>query len=83
MGHAFMGGILRVDLTEGTISREEIPGDWAKRFIGGAGLATKYLYEEVPPNAEPLGPENKLIFMAGPLTGTASPSTSPDTETQQ
>jgi aldehyde:ferredoxin oxidoreductase len=39
-------------------------------------LATKYFYAEVPAGIDPLGPENKLIFMTGPLTGTASASAS-------
>jgi aldehyde:ferredoxin oxidoreductase len=46
------------------------------QFIGGAGLATRYLYDEVPPKTDALGSENKLIFMTGPLTGTASASAS-------
>jgi aldehyde:ferredoxin oxidoreductase len=46
----------------------------AKKFLGGRGLASKYLFDEVKPGADPLGPRNKLIFMSGLLTGTASPS---------
>ncbi|MBW1836735.1 MAG: aldehyde ferredoxin oxidoreductase family protein [Deltaproteobacteria bacterium] len=74
MSNAFMGKILRVSLSDGTISEENLRLDWAKKFIGGAGLATRYLYDEVPRGVDPLGPENKLIFMTGPLTGTASAS---------
>jgi len=74
--YAFMGKILRIDLTTGTINEEEIRTDWARKYIGGAGLATKYLYEEVPPDVDPLGANNKLIFMTGPLTGTISASAS-------
>jgi aldehyde:ferredoxin oxidoreductase len=70
-----MGKILRVDLTTGKISEEFPDEETLKLYIGGAGLATKYLLEEVPKGIEPLGPENKLIFMTGPLTGTPSPST--------
>ena len=76
MPHAFMGKILRVNLTEGEITQEQIRWDWAEKFLGGAGLATRYLYQEVPKGADPFGPENKLIFMTGPLTGTASASAS-------
>ena len=72
--YAFMGKMLRVNLTDGNISVEDLPQDWARDYLGGAGLATKYLYEEVPKGADPLGPENKLMFMVGPLTGTVSPS---------
>jgi len=69
-----MGKILRVDLTNAKISDEEIPESTAKMFLGGGGLATKYLYDEVKKGTEPLGPANELIFMTGPLTGTPCPS---------
>ncbi len=72
--YGFMGKILRVNLSDGKISEEDIRQDWIKDFLGGAGLATKYLYEEVPKGVDPLGPKNKLIFMSGPLTNTISPS---------
>ncbi|MFC2046173.1 aldehyde ferredoxin oxidoreductase family protein [Chloroflexota bacterium] len=76
MSYATMGKILRVNLSEGKISQEDTRQDWVEEFIGGSGLATKYLYEEVPKGADPLGPENTLIFMTGLLTGTASASAS-------
>jgi aldehyde:ferredoxin oxidoreductase len=74
--YGFMGRILRVNLTEGRVSEEPINEEWAIKYIGGAGLASRYLYEEMPAGIDPLGPENPLIFMTGPLTGTASPSAS-------
>lgn len=70
------GKILRVDLENSTITEEAIPDDWIKKFVGGRGLAVRYLIEDVPKGADPLGPENRLIFMTGPLTGTPSPSAS-------
>lgn len=70
-----MGKILRVDLTSGKISEEFPDVETLKLYLGGAGLATKFLIDEVPKGIDPLGPENKLIFMTGPLTGTPSPST--------
>ncbi len=76
MNYGFMGQLLRVNLTDQKITIEEINQAWAKQYLGGAGLATKYFYEEVPAGIDPLGPENKLIFMTGPLTGTASASAS-------
>jgi aldehyde:ferredoxin oxidoreductase len=76
MSNAYIGKILRVDLSKETISEEEVREDWAKKFIGGAGLATQYLYQEISKGADPLGAENLLIFMTGPLTGTASASAS-------
>ena len=70
----YMGQILRVDLTNGKVSEEALREDDCKMFLGGSGLATKHLFDEVPEGADPLGPDNKLIFMTGPLTGTESPS---------
>jgi aldehyde:ferredoxin oxidoreductase len=76
MHYGFMGQLLRVNLTDHKITIEEINQAWAKQYLGGAGLATKIFYEEVSAGIDPLGPENKLIFMTGPLTGTASASAS-------
>jgi aldehyde:ferredoxin oxidoreductase len=76
MSFGFMGKVLRVDLSSGRITEEEVPAGWNREFLGGAGVASKYLFEEVPPDTDPLGPANKLIFMAGPLTGTSSASAS-------
>lgn len=70
----YMGKILRVNLTTGDIHEEAVPPAWAEQFIGGAGLAARYLWEHVTADTDPLGPENPLIFMTGPLTGTAAPS---------
>jgi aldehyde:ferredoxin oxidoreductase len=68
------GRILRVNLSESTISHEEIPQPLFDIFLTGAGLATHYLYHEVPKGADPLGPQNELILMTGTLTGTYAPS---------
>ena len=76
MSFGYMGKLLRVDLGQGIIAAEEIPEQWMRLYLGGAGTASKYLFNEVPPDTDPLGPDNKLIFMAGPLTGTASASAS-------
>lgn len=67
------GKILRVNLTAGTHAIEDLREDWAKEFVGGRGLAARYLYEEMDPQADALGPDNKLIFATGPLTGTPVP----------
>jgi len=70
-----MGKILRVDLTNGKISEEFPDEETLKMYLGGAALSTWYLLKETKKGVDPLGPENKLIFMTGPLTGTPSPST--------
>jgi aldehyde:ferredoxin oxidoreductase len=65
-----MGKILRVDLTNGTVTPEPLNKAYAEKFIGARGLGTKYFVEEVDAKVDPLSPENKIIFMTGPLTGT-------------
>ena len=70
----WMGKILRVDLTRGSANFELLDPQRAKAFIGGRGLGISYLLDEVNPSIDPLGPENKLIMMTGPLTGTVAPT---------
>jgi aldehyde:ferredoxin oxidoreductase len=72
--YGYMGQILRVNLTSGNITVEPLPEKESRSFLGGSGLASWYLFKEVPAGVDPLGPENKLIYMTGPLTGTLSPS---------
>lgn len=67
-----MGKILRVNLTQGSTRVEELSAELIDRFLGGRGLATKLLLDEVNPQVDPLSPDNKLIFMTGPLTGTGA-----------
>jgi len=62
--------VMRVNLTEGTISEEPLNMEWADQYLGQRGLATRYLVEEIDPKCDPLGPENKMIMTTGPLTGT-------------
>jgi aldehyde:ferredoxin oxidoreductase len=64
------GKILRVDLTKGTTAAEEMDEATFKRHPGGRALIAHYLLTELPRGAEPLGPENLLIFAMGVLTGT-------------
>lgn len=69
MSRAPLDRLLWVDLSAGEISSETIPEAWRRRFLGGKGIGARYLYDEVPPSADPLGPENALLFMVGPLSG--------------
>ena len=73
-GKGWMGTILRVDLTAGTVAKEPLNMKDANDYVGARGLGTKYYCNEVDPKVDPLSPENKLIFMTGPLTGTAASS---------
>jgi aldehyde:ferredoxin oxidoreductase len=70
-----MGKLLRVDLTQRTIKEEPLDEESARLFLGGSGLGTKIIHDEVPGDTDPLGPDNKLLFMTGPLTGTPFPTT--------
>lgn len=72
----YTGKILRVNLTDQTSVEEALSSQMAKDFIGGAGFGIKYLFDEVPANADPLGPDNKLIFASGPFSGTNVPCSS-------
>ena len=62
--------ILRVDLTKGTAEAEPLNMEWAQKYLGERGLATKYLMENMDPKVDAMSPENVLIFATGPLTGT-------------
>ena len=68
-----IGKLLRINLTTEESREEEIAPEQWESFIGGRGLGAYYLTKEVPPTVDPLSPENKLIFMNGPLAGTLIP----------
>lgn len=65
--------ILRVDLGRRAISIEEPSEKILQDYLGGSGLAAYYLYRETGRDTDPLGPENRLIFMTGPFAGTRIP----------
>ena len=70
----YCGKILRVNLSTGEINKEKLDPESARKFIGGRGLATYFIAQEVPAEVEPLSPENKIIFATGPLTGSQAPT---------
>jgi aldehyde:ferredoxin oxidoreductase len=67
---AWTQNVLRVNLTEGSCTKESLNMEWAMDYLGQRGLASKYLVEEVSPGVDALSPENKMIYATGPLTGT-------------
>src|SRR5512137_112377 len=71
--NGYGGTILRVNLTDGKISKEPTPAQLARDFIGGRGFGIYHLFKEVPKGIDPLGPENKLIISTGPLSGMLAP----------
>ena len=72
--YGWIGNVLRVNLTDGTFRREPLREDLARDYLGARGLGTRYFVDEVDPTVDPLSPENKLFFVAGPLTGTLGTS---------
>ena len=66
--------VLRIDLASRKVSIEPVPPDYIGLYLGGRGLGTKMFFDEVDPKVDPLGPENKLLFVGGLLTGTFAPT---------
>lgn len=69
MPNGFHGKILRVHLSHGKTSIEEHEEDFYRRYFGGTALISYYLLKEQKAKIDPLGPENKLIFAPGVVTG--------------
>lgn len=66
--------LLRIDLGPGRVETEDLPEEFLRNFIGGAGFTTKILYDEVDENVEALSDENKLIIAPGLLVGPKVPT---------
>jgi len=73
MPGGYAGRILFIDLTAGKIEEKEVPEEVYRSFIGGYGLGIRILYQRMRPKVDPLGPENMLGFVTGPLTGVPIP----------
>lgn len=69
-----MQPILKIDLSKGEIGSISIPADWETDYLGGASLAARLLYEYLTPGLDPLSAKAPLLFLNGPLTGTAGPA---------
>jgi aldehyde:ferredoxin oxidoreductase len=72
--HGYLGKILRVDLSQGRLWDEALNEEHARKYVGGSGLAARYLYDMLDADTDPLGPENPLFFLTGPLVGTSMTS---------
>lgn len=72
----YMGRILDINLTDGSIGNLEIDDRDRELFLGGRYLSTRILWDLLPPKTDPLSPENILLVMTSPLTGTNAPSSS-------
>ena len=73
MYSGYTGKILFVNLSTHKIEEQRPAEEIYRQFIGGAGLGAKIIYEHQPPHADPLGPDNFLGFVTGPLTATGIP----------
>ena len=73
MNHGYQGQLFHVDLTSGR--SEALPTDEALKrdFIGGRGFAARLMWQWGVPRYDPLGPENALMLLTGPLTGSGAP----------
>lgn len=74
MHGGYTGSILEVNLTSRETKTYSPKEEYLTKFLGGKGLGARILLDELEPDADPLGPENPLIFATGPLTGTRAPA---------
>jgi aldehyde:ferredoxin oxidoreductase len=68
--NGYTGNILRVDLAAGTFTIEKLSEEIRRRYLGGSGFISYFLWKELKGGIDPLGPENILVIATGPVTGT-------------
>lgn len=71
--YGYAGKVLEVNLTTGDMSTSELDRQDCRDYLGGSGLGAKIYLDRFPGDVDPLSPENPLIFMTGPLTGSRVP----------
>lgn len=74
MSSGYMGKMAVVDISNDKIDIIDFSDSEKRKFIGGYGFGVKYIYENQKPKIDPLGPENILGILTGPLTGTNFPA---------
>jgi aldehyde:ferredoxin oxidoreductase len=76
--HGYNGVILHVDLSAGKIAKKAVDQQDLADYLGGRGLGIKLLWDHLgdKPGTDPLGPDNPLLFMPGPVSGFPAPSAS-------
>ena len=77
--NGYRGKILKINLTSGATTVESLDENLLKQFIGGAGLGARLLYDMVDADTDPLGPDNPLMLLTGPFTGTFVPTSGKST----
>ncbi len=71
MPSGYTGNILHVDLTEGTLTTENPPESFYRKYLGGSAMGMHYILKDMKPGADPLGPDNVLTIMLSVTTGAA------------
>ena len=71
MSYGYNGKILHIDLSTGTLTIEEPPESFYRKYLGGQGMGMYYILKEMPAGADPLGPENVLAVTLSVVTGAA------------
>jgi len=74
MQHGFVGRIADIDLNTGQVKDYPVDDATLRKYIGGGGLGARFLYDLTGPSTGPLGPDNVLVVMTGPVTGTRVPT---------
>jgi aldehyde:ferredoxin oxidoreductase len=69
MPNGYTGNILHVDLTKGTLTTENPPESFYRKYLGGSAMGMHYILKEIKPGADPLGPDNVLTIMLSATTG--------------
>ncbi len=69
-----MQPVLTIDLTTREVGEYIVPVQWERDFLGGASLAARLLYKSLTFELDPFSPESPLLFLNGPLSGTAGPA---------
>ena len=72
----YAGKIAWINLTDGKVDVEELKEELARKYLGGKGLGAYLLYRHLKPHTDPYSPDNRLMFITGPLTGTTFPAVS-------
>ena len=68
--------LLEIDLTNQQYQESQIPEDELRKYLGGSGIAIKYLHNDLNPSIDPLSQENPLLFFPGLMTGINVPTAS-------
>jgi aldehyde:ferredoxin oxidoreductase len=69
--NGYTGKLLRINLSSMLVSEETLNPTYLRDYIGGSGLGIRLMYDEVPPETDPLGPDAKIFITTGPITGTS------------